>query len=286
MRRILFLTVLAILLASPLGVAQVTNRPAPPTTQPRPTGSVGPTPGGVGGTIVIPGPGGGSAQNPADPVWTPPCEGFSMGPALSYVGGGDDGTGPLFAISQYTCTTGGPFLAINCIANCPPGQPVYIPPPPAAGVIDELEKVAPFPIPIFAPPLERGAFAVVGKRIYFATQPDQYRVIVEDKRYPGGWYATATLTPIGLHLTIPLHPTKRCDGPGKDAKTSAGRADNPCFILVDEPPSNHRGTAALGIDWSITVESNILGVQNRTWVLPRTVANDIEIKELQAVVIG
>jgi hypothetical protein len=279
MRRFLLVVIVLFAALTPLQVwAGNSDRPTP-----APSGTVGPTPGGVGGRIVTPGQG--SGQNPADPVWSPPCVGFSMGPIESYVGGGGDLAGPLFAISFYTCASGGTFSAFNCIANCPPGTPVFIPPPPVAGVIDDLNKTALFPLPYFAPPLERGAFAVVGKRIYFSTAPDRYRELIERKSYPGGWYAEATLTPQRLHLTIPKHDTKQCEGPGKNPSTSQGRADNPCYIVVDEPPTSYRGSVAVGIDWRITVRSNIFGVDNRTWELPRIVATDVDIKELQAVAI-
>jgi hypothetical protein len=267
------------------GRKPVVKPPSPPTTK-APVGSVVKTPGGVKIGIVIPVDNPPKGENPADPAWVPPCEGFNMGPILYYIGGGDDGSAPTYGVSQYTCKDGDPVTVLNCIANCPPGTPPFIAPPSAQQVIDEIEQIARFPDPIFAPPLENGAFAVVGKRIFFATEPDRYQQIVETRRYPGGWFATATLTPVNLKLTIPEHPTEVCDGPGEDGKTPAGRSASDCYIVVQDAPPGYRGAVVLGIDWAITVQSNIAGVQNRTWTLPRNTTTQADIKQLQAVIVG
>jgi hypothetical protein len=217
----------------------------------------------------------------------PPCPGFSMGPIEGYVGGGADLTGPLFAISHYTCSDkpGQRFPTFNCILNCGPETP-YIPPPNPQEVADRIFDYAPDPVPAFAPPLEQGAFAVVGKRIYFSTAPGTYQSQTPQVAFAGDWYARGQIDPIELQFTIPGHPTQVCEGPGKDATTPAGRDNNPCFILVDQAPPDYRGQITLAIKWKVTViDTNISNVPQITYGLTTSSAV-VDIKELQAVVVG
>jgi hypothetical protein len=248
--------------------------------QKRPGFNDGVSNGGGGGGDAGPGTG-------VDP-WVPPCPGFAMGPVQSYVGGGSDMTGPLFAVSYYVCLPDRtPIPTFNCIANCPPGAPPYIPPPSADAVFDRISDLAPLPVPAFAPPLQEGAFGVVGKRIYFSTSPESYAPTEPQIAFAGPWWVTGRIEPLELQFTIPGHPTKSCQGPGKDATTSEGRADNPCYILVEEAPPGYSGQITVSIKWRVTVvKSNIDGLSTRVDEDVTSTSAIVDIKELQAVVVG
>lgn len=258
---------------------------------PRPGGGWTPLPGGVGGVATIPrsdgNPGGGGGGGGGGGV----CPGFRMGPIESYVGGGDDGNAPIYAVSSYWCDgSDTPIRVFTCIANCPPGVAVYIPPPSTQEVRERFLSLAIRPDPRWAPPLhDSEAFALVGKYLYFAVTPETHRVVTDTITFPGGWYATGSVTPGRITMRLTGHDPVTCDGPGPDPATAAGRAlaDRVgCVVLVDRAPDSGRGTVSVSTTWTVTVDSNIAGIAGTSWTLETTAARDIDIKQLQAINVG
>jgi hypothetical protein len=214
-----------------------------------------------------------------------------MGPTESYVGGGHDGNAPTYAVSSYWCDGSDTAVRVfTCIANCPAGVALYIPPPPTDEVRRHFLSLALRPDARFAPPLHAGAaFALVGKNLYFAVTPETHRVVTDTIRFPGGWYATGSVTPGRITMRLTGHDPVDCDGPGPDPTTAAGRAlaDRAgCVVLVDRAPDSGRGEVSVSTTWTVAVDSNIAGIAGARWTLETTAARDIEIKQLQAINVG
>ncbi len=214
------------------------------------------------------------------------CPGFRMGAIQAYVGGGEDGT-PIYAITSYRCGADAASVQIFvCVANCPAGVETFIPPPAVPPLVDAIVALARRPVAVYAPPLHTGAFALVGKYLYFSVEPDSFEVVERGFDFPGGWYADATLTPTTLTMALDGHDAVSCDGPGPNPRDEAGRSASTCRVLVDRAPPKHRGNVTVSITWRIEVDSNIEGIADAEWDVDTTDTRTVDIKELQAVIVN
>ncbi len=279
----MFRRILVVLVILPIAcwpsAAQGKSTPRPTVAVDRFPGGVrivGDKPGSEGPTSPTGGGGGGGSA----------CPGFRMGAIQAYVGGGEDGT-PMYAVTSYRCGANAPSVQIFvCVANCPAGVDTFIPPPDITAVRNQIIAMALQPTPIYAPPLHTGAFALVGKDLYFSVSPETYVALSNSFGFPGGWYAAATLTPTTLTMALDGHEPVSCDGPGPDPRTESGRSASECRLLVDRAPETHRGTVSVSITWRVEVDSNMEGLADTTWELDTTDTRSIDIKELQAVIVN
>ncbi len=188
-----------------------------------------------------------------------------------------------FGTFEYRCSpTGAWTTSFGCVDNCDPNDPPYIEPPDAIQLRDQFEALTIEPVGRFAPPVHRGAFAITGLRLYVMVTPETYRVISDSATAPGGYYATATVTP--GRVTLKANGDEQvCDGPGPDPSTENGRDLSDCYVIMTTVPKGGRETVTVTVDWLIEVTSNVPGIENDAWILERSADTDINVKELQAV---
>jgi hypothetical protein len=274
-RRLFIMTLLGLAI-TPLAQAGGEAIPPPIAVKPIPGGVVidGRLPGDAGD----PGGGGDGGGRSGG------CPDFRMGPIEAYVGNGLDGS-PLYAITSYRC--GADSVAVRvfvCISNCPAGVSTFVPPPTVEAVHDDIEALASLPDPVWAPPLHDGAFALVGKYLYFSVTPASHQVVDRELVFPGGWWARAVLTPGDVTMWLTGHEPQTCAGPGPDPRTEEGRAGSSCRMLVDVGPESGRGEVSVAISWDVVVTSNVDGVPG-SWLIQTRTTRAIDIKQLQAVIL-
>jgi hypothetical protein len=246
--------------------------------------SVTSTPGGGGS-----GGGGGGGEQPR-----PSCPSFESQPIRTpgaHVEIRPDGSKYVYMF--FRCNPNEQFRGgLVCVENCPQG-PLgggVIEPPDAAFVWAYLEGGTVPPIPQFAPPLHRNPdlFAVVGKRLYFSVDPGSF--VAPDRRgdYPGGYSASATYRADTISLSV-AGQTATCQGPGPDATEPSQRREADslgCYVIIQDRPEGGTAVATTTVRWTVTVtSSNVPGV-DASRVVARSTNSTINIKELQAVIVG
>ncbi len=199
--------------------------------------------------------------------------------------------GGYYLMALARCRAGDQYspTPIRCISECPANDDIPdIPPPPNAdGVLRNLLSAALPPVPRFAPPVERpDVEAITGLRLYFSVDPAMWTPITPPTQTaPGGWWATATLTPTDISLTF-NGMKATCDGPGANPKTETGRAKSAaagCYLAITTIPEGGTAPAELTITWTAVIQSNVPGVP-ATGLINTTTITPVRVKELQAVI--
>jgi hypothetical protein len=279
-RRILATCLLVLIL--PMSAGAVSRDHGRPNPEPRVpvTGTTDRTPNGVvlqaRGKATQPG-----KRNRVVKVHKSSCPDYRVVAQVTVVGAGSDNA--KYGTYTYVCN-GIEHTVFGCLDQCPPGQPQLTLPPRPADIRAEAEGFAIDPEGKFAPPVQRDSVsAITGLRLYATVTPNTYQQVTDDIVAPGGYQAHVVLTPgqvtleaNGKEVICPTNPS--------DPSTADGRDTSECYIQVTDVPDGGHEIISLSVEWTITVTSNIPGIENDEWTIERTTDLDIKVKQLQAVV--